>query len=210
MLHNAVKMGPWEDARPQATTRHRLAYVGKTPGEVVRDSDAWHTPPQYVEAARAVMGSIDLDPFSSSDANAVIKAAYFFDKDRSALAQRWAPGSKAQQRKYPHGFNVWMNPPYSLGLIDKAIDRLLAAWEAHTVRQAIVLVNNSTETQWFKRLRLRSQAVCFPTFRIAFLAAGGQRISGATRGQAFFYLGTDEGARRFLEVFEAYGWIILL
>lgn len=66
----------------------RLAYVGSKPGNS-RDSDAWYTPTPYISAARAVMGDIDLDPFSSAEANERIGAHRFFDVRRSAFTGNW-------------------------------------------------------------------------------------------------------------------------
>jgi hypothetical protein len=57
-----------------------------------------YTPPDVVEAARAVLGSIDLDPASCAEANAVVKAAHFYDQSADGLARPWAG-------------RVFLNPP---------------------------------------------------------------------------------------------------
>src|SRR5262245_13067731 len=38
----------------------------------------WYTPPQYIAAARAVLGAIDLDPASSEIAQTTVQAGAFF------------------------------------------------------------------------------------------------------------------------------------
>ena len=50
-----------------------------------RNSDAWFTPIKYIESARKVLGTINLDPFSCVDANAVIKADTFSDESINSL-----------------------------------------------------------------------------------------------------------------------------
>jgi ParB family chromosome partitioning protein len=187
----------------------RLGYVGRQPGTPVRDSDEWYTPLCFIELARAVMGSIDLDPFSSATANRGIRAAYYFDTQRSALASSWR--NTAQRRKYPQGVNVWMNPPYAMPLIHQAVGALLAARREGHVAQAIVLVNNATETRWFQCLCAASTALCFPKHRIAFRAPDGKAVGSNTRGQAFFYLAhTRDATAAFLESFAAVGVTLLL
>jgi DNA N-6-adenine-methyltransferase (Dam) len=192
----------------QANKAH-LGYVGRQPGTPVRDSDEWYTPRCFIEHARTVMGTIDLDPFSSPAANQVVKAAYYFDPLTSAFDRPWR--SPKQKRQYPNGVNVWMNPPYGMPLIAQAIDTLGAACHRGDVAQAIVLVNNATETRWFQLLCELGTALCFPRQRIAFTAPDGKAIGGNTRGQAFFYLAPYHNKTAdFLQEFAAVGFVIPL
>jgi hypothetical protein len=172
----------------------------------VRDSDEWYTPQRYVESARRVMGSIDLDPFSSATANATVRATYYLCPEHSALTYPWR--NHIQRHRYPSGLNVWMNPPYSVALLGAAVKTFVRHLETRDVAQAIVLVNNCTDTQWFRALQEACQAVCFPRHRIAFVAPDGKSISGTPRGQAFFYYGTENGCYRFRKEFATYGWTI--
>jgi len=59
----------------------------------------WYTPAQYVELARSVLGEIDLDPASSPEAQKVVRAKKFFDKNIDGLKQNWDG-------------RVFLNPPY--------------------------------------------------------------------------------------------------
>jgi deoxycytidylate deaminase len=60
----------------------------------------YYTPPEIIEAARQVLGFIDLDPASSDIANQTVKAAIFFTADDDGLSKPW------------YG-RVWMNHPFS-------------------------------------------------------------------------------------------------
>lgn len=91
--------------------------------------DEWYTPAVYIEAAREVMGSIDLDPASNDFANETVKAAVYYDEAMNGLERDW------------YG-NIWLNPPYSSVLIQKFAEKLADS----LFEQAIVLVNNATET----------------------------------------------------------------
>ena len=156
------------------------------------DGDEWYTPAEYIEAARRVMGSIDLDPASCDMAQTVVKADVYLTKAENGLAQRWIRE------------NVWVNPPYSNP----------APWVAKVLRefdstgpftkQAVVLVNNATETEWFQSL-LKRFPVCMLNKRIAFWRHDQSGIT-ARQGQAIFYLGPNVGA--FINEFETFGPIL--
>lgn len=180
----------------------RLAYTGSKNRLLSRDSDAWYTPQPYVDAARVVMGGIDLDPFSSAKANSVVGARRYLDKDYSAFVYPW----RRNAREAP--LRIWMNPPYSSGTVGKAVDRFLEHWNDGHIEQGIVLTNNATDTRWFAALRLQCVGICFTDHRIAFKSPDGKRISGNTRGQTFFYFGPQSCAARFIEHFCVFGWTI--
>jgi hypothetical protein len=180
--------------------REKLAYIGTKPGvpkDPLRDSDGWFTPSVYTDMAREVMGEIDLDPFSSAAANTHIKAKRYFDPDADAFKQSW----------FQDQGRVFMNPPYGRKLIDAAIDIFLAHWSSESVSQAVVLVNNATETRWFQALLRTAAAVCFPDRRIAFENDDGKNISSNTRGQAFFYFGHK--VEQFYQVFGRIGVVVV-
>src|SRR5512134_1699762 len=59
---------------------HRTRFTGE---------NEWYTPAPYVEAARACLGAIDLDPASSATAQATVRAARFFTRDDDGLKQEW-------------------------------------------------------------------------------------------------------------------------
>jgi ParB family chromosome partitioning protein len=149
-------------------------------------NNEWYTPPEYIEAARAVMGGIDTDPASSAVANQTVKAGVYFDREYDGLRREW------------HG-RLWLNPPYSQPEIGDFCAKLVAEIDGGRVRQAITLTNNATETGWFRVLAERCTAVCFPASRIRFLDAQGNANGAPLQGQAVMYFGnrTDMFAREF-------------
>lgn len=185
----------------------RMAYIGSRPNDVVRDSDSWYTPEVYVDAARAVMGGIDLDPFSSKSANQHINARWIYTIHDSAFDRRWWL-TPARRKECKNGLRVWMNPPYSSPDISNAVALFSQKFMRGEVEQAVVLTNNATETRWFAELWRISRAICFTDHRISFVCQDGKRSSGNTRGQAFFYICSHsavERERRFLSRFSEFG-----
>lgn len=184
--------------RTTIADRRRLGYVGRQPGPAERCSDSWYTPERYLSAARTVLGGrIDLDPYTSVIANERVKARLIYTEERTC-----PPG-----REWPKVASVYMNPPYSGVAVLTAVERLIEAYEAERFKEAIVLTNNSTETRFFQRLLGAATAVCFTDHRISFENFDGKRVSGNTRGQAFFYLGKT-GEALFREQFGAFGFVL--
>jgi len=178
-------------SKQMKANKDHLGYVGRKPGS--RNSNAWFTPNTYVNLVRKVLGDIDLDPFSCSSANRTIKARRFFCEKRSAFENEW------------NAKTVFMNPPYSTGLISRSVDRFLEMRHRYHFT-AIVLVNNATETKWFQALLESAQAICFPNHRISFETSDNKSSSGNTRGQAFFYFGQDQ--KLFTTIFSTIGVVL--
>jgi ParB family chromosome partitioning protein len=184
---------PPETQREIATlpTRREIVEEVKKHVHVAQNSgeNEWYTPPQFIESARRVMGSIDTDPASSEIANQTVKAIRFFTKDDDGLKQKWIG-------------NVWMNPPYAQPLIGSFAEAISSKFASSEIKQAVVLVNNATETQWFQRMAGVASAVCFPKTRVRFLDPQGNP-GAPLQGQAIIYFG--ESADAFTEEFSKYG-----
>lgn len=161
------------------------AHVSNNSGE-----NEWYTPECYIESARLVMGSIDLDPASSEIANQTVNANLFYTQEEDGLSKEWFG-------------NIWMNPPYSQPLIFQFISKLV---ESNQVNQAIVLVNNGTETKWGQLLMKHSSAVCFHQGRIRFIDKYGNLGDAPLQGQMICYLGSE--ANNFVNEFNQYGTIL--
>lgn len=151
----------------------------------------WYTPPEYIEAARKTMGGIDCDPASSEHANEIVKADKFWTAEQDGLKQAW-------------GKRVWMNPPYAQPLCAHFCRTLVFKVTAGEVEAACVLVNNATETEWFRTLIRVASAAVFPFGRIKFLDPDGAPRGAPLQGQAVIYIGPD--TQNFLAVFRPFGW----
>lgn len=160
------------------------AHVARSSGEV-----EWYTPPEYIDAAREVMGGIDLDPASSDAANDVVCAARYYTEADDGLSQEWKG-------------RVWMNPPYANGVIGRFAEKLAEEYVAGRITEAVVLVNNATETAWYQALGLVATACCMPRGRIRFWYPGRDSFT-PLQGQNFLYFG--DRAARFREVFHQFG-----
>jgi len=167
-------------------------YIAPSKPHIAHNSgnSEWYTPKEYIEAARGVLGVIDLDPASCEVANRVVQAGRYFTAKENGLEKEWRG-------------NIWMNPPYVGELIPKFCDKLRLHVESGDVTQAISLTNNATETAWFNTLVGISSAILFPKSRVKFYMPDG-KTGTPLQGQCIFYIG--DNPKLFMEVFEPFGW----
>ena len=154
-------------------------------------NNEWYTPKEYIESAREVMGRIDLDPASSDIANTVVGADTYYTIEMNGL-------------KLPWSGRVWLNPPYNVELLPKFMDKLKCHINNDDIQQAIVLVNNATETTWFNTLISIASAVVFPKGRIRFWMPDGKTPGTPLQGQVIVYVG--DNTKVFIEIFSRFGW----
>jgi hypothetical protein len=169
--------------------------VGTPPALQSSESNEWYTPAEYIEAARVVMGTVDLDPASCEFANQTVKATRIYTIEENGLKQVWRG-------------NVWLNPPYGRdgGESNQGrwSARLIEAYEAGSVSQAVMLVNAVTDREWF--YPLWNYPICFVYKRIRFY---NQVIteSDPTHGNVLVYFGKN--VKGFSEQFGKFGRIVV-
>lgn len=153
-------------------------------------NNEWYTPEPFIVAAKEVMGEIDLDPASSEIANQVVGAKQIYTVDDNGLEHEWEG-------------RVWLNPPYAGELIPLFSLKIARDYSNDRVKEAIILVNNATETAWFNTLIEPASAVVFPKSRVKFYTPDGT-IGAPLQGQAIIYLGQNPD--KFLQYFKPFGW----
>lgn len=167
-----------------------------------KKSNEWYTPAKYIEAARTVMGGIDLDPASCDVANLTVKATRYYTQDDDGLSKLW------------YG-NVYCNPPFTTqarnkgGLFKSGMGlfcaKLIQEYQCGNVQQAILLTMPNTQTRWFQPLW--NYPICFTGHSLKF--EGPRRFpdkrNQAMFGTIFVYLGPNEA--KFVEIFSQFGRI---
>jgi len=177
----------------EPTVNGLLKYINSPHVSHNSGENEWYTPSEFIEAARNVMGGIDLDPASSELANKIVGATVYFTEEDDGLQYAWDG-------------RVWMNPPYSSDLIGKFCEKLSRHYEEGDISQAIVLVNNATETSWFQRMLDCSGAICFKRGRVKFIDMDGNPSGAPLQGQAMLYFG--ENIETFNKEFSKFGKVL--
>ena len=175
---------PTLDSLLRAATGKTAPHIGENSGE-----NEWYTPAAIIEAARNVMGGIDLDPATSEIAQRTVQAAACYTREDDGLVREW------------HG-RIWLNPPYEKGLIDKFVMKIIHEYGSERLTQACVLVNNATETGWGQTLLANSNSVCFLAKRVRFLSPDGEK-GAPLQGQMLAGINVD--ADDFRAEFETLG-----
>lgn len=182
------------------------------------DSPEWYTPQPIVEAAREVMGGIDLDPASHAEANERIQATTFYNEVMDGLTLPWSgrvflnpPGGKDKNGKP-------LVPQFWAQLVEWFFhgDVTQVIWIGYSLEQLQTLQNQTKVTPL-------DFSMCVPRKRIAFIeneakkaaritkqiAAGKSPTKGdqPSHGNYITYMGIKKGA--FAQVFEPFGHVVL-
>ena len=122
-----------------------------------------YTPHRIVDAARSLMGGIDMDPATCKQANdEIVRAPLFFTKESDGLLHNW-------------GGRVWLNPPGgkvgNASLTKLFWSKLVDEYLVGRVTQAVFLGFNLEVLQTTQTCRrsVLSFPICIPAKRIAFL-----------------------------------------
>jgi len=166
--------------------------VSKSVVTKLTGNNEWMTPIRFIEMARQVMGSIDTDPASNEIAQKNIKAPTYYTQFDDGLSQQWLG-------------NVWLNPPYSRGMMNKFSAKLLEELRSGNATNAIMLTSAATDTKWFHSLAKASKAYCLTSGRIKFIQPNGNEGKSPPHGHAFFYFGNNLSA--FRTVFSSVGLV---
>lgn len=148
----------------------------------------YYTPLEIVDAARVVMGGIDLDPASSEAANTRVRAARIFTAADDGLKQEWRG-------------RVWMNHPFSRQYNEAWIKKLCDSYEYGHVPEACCITYAATSEKWFRPLLAYPQCFLYP--RTNYLLPDGSVKRGVTKGSVVTYLGDD--LHRFVTAFHRLG-----
>lgn len=147
------------------------------------------------------MGSIDLDPASTAEANAAVRAERFFTKEDNGLLEPWRG-------------RIFLNPPGDdRGLLPKAFwSKLCTEYIYGPVTEAIYLGFNleqlvSLQTNTVGPLVADPSPlwypICVPRRRLPFRRPDGKIVKGNTHGSFVTYLGWR--TQRFTRVFSQIG-----
>ncbi len=121
------------------------------------DSPEWYTPAPFVDAAREVMGGIDLDPASHAEANETVQATHYFTEADNGLMQPTWIG------------RVFLNPPG--GLVDEFWAKLMLMLHYRWTTQVIWIGYSLEQLQTLQNHRMTplDWPTCFTAKRIAFV-----------------------------------------
>lgn len=191
---DAISSLPAEEQREALASGDIVGAAKKARAHLSRSSgnNEWNTPVSYLEAARRVLGGIDLDPATNAEAQMRVQATRYHTAEDDGLTHPW------------HG-RLWLNPPYAQPAVEDFVSKLVESYEHGDVTGAVLLVNNATDTTWWHRAAETSAAICFTRGRIRF-----ERPFGASgsplQGQCFFYFGAD--VHVFVEHFGEFGIVL--
>ena len=159
--------------------------------------DEWWTPEWLIEASRRVLGTIDLDPASSAEANKRVCAESLYSREDNGLERTWCG-------------RIFLNPPSRRGdptarphLWARAMDQ---KYKSREIDSGILIVKSVLGYKWYEKL-YTTYPVCHLRERPEFVRPDGSIVGRAKKGVSVFYMG--KRVDRFQRIFMQYGRIIL-
>ena len=153
-----------------------------------------YSPPWLADAARKVMGAIDVDPASCERANKTIKATKFFSEKTNGLRQQWRG-------------RIFLNPPFGHEWRAWAV-KLMAEIAAGRTKQAFLVAPGAVlwvlAAPWFRPL-LRG-SLFLPNERIEYHNPRSDTWQDVCLGSFCVYYGPQQ--TRFAKVFGSKGTIL--
>lgn len=160
-----------------------VAFSSKTP--------EWYTPSKYIEAARKVLGKIELDAASCEVANQWVKADRYFCVEDNSLWQMWQAKS------------VWLNPPFYQSA--EFVNKMLVQWYDGQFEEGILLCKFVPTYKWFQKLIGLPMVVT--DHRVSFWKSYQEEGDSATDlAMAFVYFSKKDPSL-FYSIFSDFGFI---
>ena len=155
--------------------------------------DEWYTPPEIVEIARQTMGTIDLDPASSPEANAIVQAKTYYTKEDNGMNHPW------------YG-RVFMNPPYAGTNIMNGKRAFIAKLVKHyldgDITEACAVCPIDFSPSWGNPLRENADAFFFSKGRLKFWKHNAPDADPQGNGTLLVYFGHQ--AQHFEKICQKY------
>lgn len=138
----------------------------KTAARHSMETPEWYTPRPIVDAAREVLGAIDLDPASNREANRIVRASRFYS-------------ARGELRSW-HG-RIFVNPPG--GIVAAFWHRMMYEWAAGNLTAAIWIGYSLEQLQTLQGdvgddvPNPLEFSICIPRRRIPFVENEARRLA---------------------------------
>lgn len=162
-----------------------------------------YTPSFIVEAAREVLGGIDLDPASNMTANRTVNARFYYDQGSNGLEASW-------NQPYEDPTSIFLNPPTPAKLWwIKLLEEVALGHVSHAI-----FVGFSVQLCQTSPLHTEASILeypcCFPQRRVAYLDPKGNPQKSPPGASVIVYVpGTIDRSYEFGSVFSSLGAVTI-
>lgn len=161
----------------------------------------WYTPYHIIEAAKATLGQIDLDPATTVEMNASIQASHIFTKETDGLNSEW-----------PADVSIFLNPPGgkvgNKSLAGLFWQKLMKHREDGKLKHAIFVcfsLEAAQTTQGKGCPSVLEFSFCIPAKRISFIGENAEAQSPSHANAIIYVPGTEDYTHKFVRAFDYLG-----